>query len=77
MCFNTIYKIPSCFKHLYVSTVYQALLSGRYSEVKNSSCPPGLRTQKGLQTSKQTSIFILVHALDDSDRDKQKMSKLG
>lgn len=64
MCFNTIYNIPSCFRHLYVSTMYQVLLSGGYSWVKKSSCPQGLKTQKGIQTSKQTSISVLVHSLD-------------
>ena len=60
MCFNTIYSILSFFRHLYVSTMYQVLLSGGYSWVKKSSCPQGLKTQKGIQTS----ISDLVHSLD-------------
>lgn len=58
MYFNTVYKISLCLRHLYVSTIYQVLLSGIYSEMKNSSCPQGLKTQKAIQASNiQISLY--------------------
>lgn len=62
MCFNTIYKIPSCFRHLYISSMYQVLLSGGYSKVKivivlKLSKPK----KKYRQVSRQVSLYYCMH----------------